>query len=105
MKFLCPCNYQFIDQTDDLPYKGYIYPDQSRETLYDAIDNIFDNKKPADELEFDRMISDIVLPIGGRTIYQCPECGRIHIKEDNGRISSFAPESKLSSKNLLQVKK
>ena len=102
MKFLCDCGYMFRDQTDDLPFKGYIYPDQSQEKLYEAINKIFASERPSDDVKFDEMINDIVSPKGIRTIYQCPECGTIYINEDKGKLSAFSPKSNNASKNLLK---
>jgi DNA-directed RNA polymerase subunit RPC12/RpoP len=46
-------------------------------------------------------MNDIESPKSGRTIYQCPDCGRRIIEEDGGKLSSFSSESEEASKNLL----
>ncbi len=105
MKFQCKCGYLIVDQTDNLSFKAYTYPDQSQEALFNAIDNIFTSPTPVDMTQRDRMVDDIVSPTGGRTIYQCADCGRIHIVLDDGSIASFKPESNATPTNLLQGNK
>lgn len=102
MKFQCECDYIFVDQTDNLPFKADIYPDQSIEAMYKAVDKIFESQRPNNDLEYDRMIDAIFSPVGRRTMYQCPKCGRIYIEENDGRLSCFVPESENVSKNLLE---
>ena len=104
MKFQCKCGHLFVDQTDNLAFKAYTYPDQSQEALFNAIDNIFNSPTPGDAIQRDRMMDKIVSPSGGRTIYQCPDCGRIHLVLDDGSIASFKPESDATPTSLLQGK-
>ena len=101
MKFNCRCEYIFVDQTDDLPYKGNIIPDQSYEDICAAIDVLIESEKPSDLLERDKMIAPIMNPKGERDIFQCPDCGRIHICGLGSRVFSFKPEDEDVPKNLL----
>ena len=102
MKFRCTCGHYIIDQTDDLPYAGYIYPDRSMGPLFHAIDQLWERKKPDDPLVSDRMTDPITNPKGGRVIYQCPECGNIWIKGDHGDLLGFSPMEKDTPKDLLK---
>ncbi len=99
MKFKCRCGYIFIDQTDDLPYKGNIIPDQSYEDFCAAIDVLIESEKPADILEWDKMVNPIMNPKGERDIFQCPDCGRIYISSHGSRLYGFKPEGDVP-KNL-----
>ena len=102
MKFLCNCGHVIRDQTDDLPYKAYAYPDQSMEAVYAAIHRLMESPAPSDVLQRDRMMDDIVSPKGQKTMYQCPNCGRVYIG-DNDKIHCFKPEFGDAPKTLFQV--
>ena len=102
MKFRCKCDHIIVDQTDDIPYKAYIYPDQSMNALFNTIDEIFENKKPDDHFEYDRLTNPILHPKGLRNIYQCPECGMIWISNSSGRLYGFIPESDQVPRQLLK---
>jgi hypothetical protein len=104
MKFLCECGFLISDSTDHLPYKAYSHPDESFDAVYDAIDRLMKFPPPDDQPERDQLTFAITEPIGGRTMYQCPECGRIFIWGDERRIYSFKPEDTDTPKNLFEGK-
>lgn len=103
MKFLCECGRVISDQTDDLAYKAHSYPDQSMEALYAATDRLMDSPAPSDILQRDRMMDDIVRPKGHRLMYQCPNCGRIYIGDDD-KLHCSKPEFEDAPKTLFEVK-
>ena len=72
------------------------------QALYLAIDQLWGSKKPNDPLESDHMTDPITNPKGGRVICQCPECGNIWIKGDNGNLLGFSPLQKDTPKDLLK---
>lgn len=81
MHFLCKCGkYRFHDSSDCLPYKGCIYPDEDTNTLGQLIEDGFRTG------DTDTMWSGINA-LFRRTMYQCPECGRLYIENDD--YSSF----------------
>jgi hypothetical protein len=101
MKFRCKCGHVIKDQTDNLPYKAEIIPDQSLEALYEALDEVMNRKKPKDVFERDRLLEPISNPKGSKLIYQCEQCGRITIDAFGPRLFSFKPEDQATPKNLL----
>jgi hypothetical protein len=102
MKFKCECGNVIVDQTDDLSYKAYSYPDQSMEALFAAAERLMQSPAPKTDLEGDRMMDDIVRPIGQRLMYQCPKCGRIYIQGTRGALYCFAPEDDDVPKDLFE---
>ena len=102
MKILCHCGHVIYDQTDDLPHKAYIRPDQSSEALYEAIDRLMRRPIPVDVLEQDAMWFPVAHPRGQRTAYQCPDCGRIYIS-DGQKLHCFKPEFDDTPKTLFRI--
>ena len=104
MKFFCECGFLFKDQTDDLPFKGYVCPDQSQEEIYNAITELLVANTSVDLSEKDEKIHPIIHPKGSKTIYQCPDCGNIFI-EDGENIFMFEKVDRDCPNNLLSVRK
>ena len=104
MKFLCECGHAIYDQTDDLPYKAYSFPDQSMEALYAAVQRLMDSPTPSptDHVQRDAMTESIFFPKGRRLMYQCPQCGRIYITDEGG-LHSFKPEFEGTPRVLFQA--
>ncbi|TCO92748.1 hypothetical protein EV701_10525 [Chthoniobacter flavus] len=103
MKFHCQCDHVISDSTTDIPYKAYSWPDQSRDAVFAAIERLMERPVPADILQQDALVWPIVIPKGQRTMYQCPECGRLHIKSDDGHYWCFKPEFDGTPKTLFQA--
>ena len=101
MKFLCECGYAFVDQTDGLPFKAHSCPDESREALFNAIDRLIESPAPSGLLQWHQMTAEIVHPMGRRDLYQCPECGRIYVGNDD-RLHCFKPEFEDTPKDLFR---
>ena len=89
MKFLCECGHVIRDQTDDLPYKAYSYPDQSMEALYAAIDRLMDDQQAkideAAELITAALLNDAVLQVFGTGH------ARLAVHEMAGRAGGLMP--------------
>jgi len=102
MKFRCECDHVISDSTDDLSYKAYSCPDQSRDAVFAAIDRLMDSPAPTDTLQRDALVWPIVAPKGYRLMYQCPECGRVYIAGKGGTLHCFKPEFDNTPKDLFQ---
>ena len=114
-KFMCRCGEVIRDQTDNLPYKGYIFADTEYFDLFDRITaditgfiearvagrggewiaQYFLKGYPCTKDE--DIVHDIIsrhLIQGDRDVYQCPKCGRVHVerREDASQLDSFAPD-------------
>jgi len=102
MKFICSCGNTIIDQTDNLSYKAYSYPDESMESFFAALDRLMRSPSPKTELQRDRMMDDVVQPKWGRQMCQCVHCGRLYIESDAGGFCCFEPENEDCPKDLFR---
>lgn len=94
MKIGCHCGASIVDQTDDLPYKGHLTPDQVWFATYDAIDDevidpVADGRlgREAAYHHARRIISR-----AARRMWQCRVCGRLYIDGRDGQLRCFVPE-------------
>lgn len=94
MKIGCHCGATIHDNTDDLPHKGHLVPDQAWFTKFDAIDDqiiapVADgrmNKETAYHL-MRNIISNAT-----RLMWQCSACGRLYVDDLNHELRCFVPE-------------
>ena len=93
MKFKCTCGATIIDQTDALPYKGYIIPDQEWFPVHEEIDIVIGDVA-AGMVAADDASMKIrkILNRSTRTIHQCMKCGRLHIEDWLHMPFVFEPE-------------
>lgn len=104
MKIRCHCGTAIIDQTDDVPNKAHLIPDQDWLATLDAID------------------AEVLLPLSGgligedaasmrtrsiigraaRGVWQCRECGRLYLDGPDGRLRCFAPDDLNPDRDALQ---
>lgn len=90
MKFKCPCGHVIGDQTDFLPYKGYLIADQDWEDLFEAVD------APATETPRHDWWPSLF-----RTVYQCAECQRLFIEDRDFDLVCFEPQSEENTEHFL----
>lgn len=74
----CKCGKKIHDNTDYQENKAYIIPDQDMEGMLEELDG------SGCPWEITRKYT--------RHIFQCHECGRIYIKNQNGEFESFKPD-------------
>ena len=115
-KLGCVCGHIISDITDSLPYKAFFCSDVDDFDLWEKIMEGFrtfakaiceDRRRewllehdfeecyvklnlPDEEIFHDFLLGLIVLC--GRHIYQCTECGRIHIEREDNTFYRFKPE-------------
>ncbi|MBK7382556.1 MAG: hypothetical protein IPI81_04365 [Flavobacteriales bacterium] len=89
-KLRCNCGHVIVDQTDDLPYKAEIVPDQNYGAIFDAVtDSVC--KEDTSSGQADAFTG--VWIANTKRMYQCEVCGRILIQTGSGdRYMSFLPE-------------
>lgn len=125
-KLGCKCGHIIVDQTDNIPYKAGYVSDKSIESLYDEVypnielfiqsvrnktreewvQEFFNPDYAALNLTDAQILSDIFdrsYFAKYRTMYQCENCGRIHIQQKGTNyFFSFLPESD-ESRNVLDA--
>jgi len=91
MKIRCECGSSIVDQTDYLPYKGYIIPDEELFYILETIDNAIENPGIT-MFEREKSLMLIRTLIGKITIgiWQCNDCGALYINDKKG-LSYFSP--------------
>ncbi|MFT5467246.1 MAG: hypothetical protein ACI8UO_002350 [Verrucomicrobiales bacterium] len=106
MQLRCPCGNCIHDGTDCLPYKGYIIPDEDHFPILDGYDALLERVAERGAVE-DGDYMDVrrnSAPL--RQIYQCSNCGRIFIWDENIEGAfSFKPEDDDINKRLLMSRK
>ena len=115
-KFKCTCGEVIYDQTDHLPYKGYLFADHDYFELFDKISTdiaalmqarlagkekewhqgYFQNDKATTMADHDLVFMMIARQLlhGHVAVYQCPKCGRLNVehRDERSRLSSFVPD-------------
>ena len=91
--FTCHCGYCFHDNTDNLRFKAYILPDQDMNEFDSLFEQLADTppvqggKLSVKQHEIYVKMRDLL----NRCIFQCPECGRLFLKNEKGRLTMFTP--------------
>jgi hypothetical protein len=104
MTILCPCGGRLKDGTDDIPYKGWLIPDQERIDAEHDIDRKAIDPVAAGELDRHTAHMTWRVPFYQRvrSVYQCNACGRVGIADKNGKLHWYAPDEPESSKDILR---
>ncbi len=104
MKIGCPCGASIVDQTDDLPHKGHLIPDQDWFAIYDSLD-----EEVIDALVSGRLERSAACNLARETIrrtsrlmYQCRDCGRLFIDDLRGDLQCYVPASEETSREILR---
>lgn len=104
MKISCYCGAVIVDQTDDVPHKGHMIPDQEWFATYDAIDNKVIDPVAEGRLEKAaayRLAREIIRG-SARLMYQCRECGRLYIDDGRGNLQCYVPEVEGTAREILR---
>ena len=103
MKITCHCGALVRDQTDNLPHKGHLIPDQEWFPVYDAIDVVIDDAV-AGRLDAEAASMKIrsILGTAARHVYQCRECGRLFVDDRQHQLHTFAPASADTGREILR---
>lgn len=128
-KLACICGSTIVDQSNNLPYKGYIIPDteldSTSEILSNTIDSLSDATKQSKRLEWIKdkfavppyptdlsdssMVHDVISTLlidKKQDIFECENCGRIAIQVgQTNHFKFYKPENNdsrgiLSGQNL-----
>lgn len=96
----CQCGYIIHDSSDFLSYKGSIMADQDESDYFDRVEEIIKSDNP----NKNSLMCDFLRELGymTKTIYQCSQCGRLYI-EDNNEFFCFRPENHTNNNVLKSV--
>src|SRR5436190_18872531 len=103
MKITCHCGALIRDQTDSLPHKAHLIPDQEWFPVYDSIDLVIDDVAGA-RLDAEAAYTKIrsILGTASREIYQCRQCGRLFVDDSQRQLQTFAPASAGTCREILR---
>ncbi len=94
MKIRCHCGATIYDQTDYLPHKAHVIPDQEWFDALDAIDDAIENAGPT-PAEKEAACMKVRRYLWGitRLAWQCQECGRVYIDDQQNELRELLPAS------------
>lgn len=104
MKIDCRCGASIIDETDDLPHKGHLLPDQAWFATYDAIDDEVIDPMADGRLgkEAAYHLARRIISRSARLMWQCRACGRLYIDGRDGQLRCFVPEGEPADREVLR---
>lgn len=88
----CKCGNIIRDITDSIPYKGYIISDKEYYKMLDLADEMIESAEKNREALAMTFRTNIGSYIRLKTIFQCKECGRMLIENENNQYCSFTPD-------------
>jgi hypothetical protein len=104
VKIGCHCGAVIVDQTDDLPHKGHLIPDQEWFATYDAIDDEVIDPLACGRLKKDAayMLARTIISRSARLMYQCRACGRLYIDDRQGNLQCYVPADDETAHEILR---
>ncbi len=103
MKIGCHCGATIGDQTDGLPSKGHLIPDQEWFPILDGIDAVLTEVQAGRaDAEAAGMKVRSILGAAARQVYQCGACGRLFVGDRLHQLHAFAPASAGTSREILR---
>lgn len=105
MKITCHCGALIIDQTDDLPHKAHVIPDQEWFSVFEAMDQVIKDVV-AGRLTADAAQTRFrsILTTAARPVYQCRQCGRLFVANRQNQLRPFAPSEADCDREILRSK-
>ncbi len=104
MKIECRCGRMIIDQTDCLPHKAHLIPDQEWFQVHDDLDSELVDRLVDNSLDRDTayMKSRMILTRASRLMWQCRACGRLYIDDRDGKPQCYVPATDETEKAILE---
>jgi hypothetical protein len=103
MKIGCSCGEVIRDQSDDLPDKAHLVPDEIWFTVFDRLDSIIgDAVQGRMKLEDAQRAAMQAVWDASRPIWQCRACGRIYIENPKRDLGIFVPASETEERMILR---
>jgi hypothetical protein len=104
VKILCHCGDSISDQTDDLPNKGHLVPDQNWFATFDAIDDEVIDPLAGGLLSREEAYQRTrqIIIRSSRLMWQCRACGRLYIDGVDGQLRCYAPDGERRDHEILR---
>jgi hypothetical protein len=106
VKIGCHCGAQIVDQSDNLPHKGHLIPDQAWFATFDAIDDEVIDPVAEERLSKEAAYHHArrIICRFARLMWQCRECGRLYIDDLDGQLRCFVPEGEPAAREILRTR-
>lgn len=98
----CRCGYIFHDNTDFLSFKAHFRADQDTDDFFCQVEDILKNQKLSAEDKAHEILCVADFHYTNRILYQCPECGRLFVEDNDQHYHCFAPEPEETNHRLLE---
>ena len=104
MKIGCHCGATIYDQTDSLPNKAHLIPDQGWEAMWEAMDEQVVRAAAEQRLSVRdaQWTARIILRRATRFAYQCGACGRLYVDDPQDNLHCYVPMTPETSKHVLR---
>ncbi|WP_437192045.1 hypothetical protein [Planctomicrobium sp. SH527] len=104
MKITCHCGHLIPDQTDSLPHKARLIPDQNWEQLLERIESEVLGRLAAQKIDVEAASITLLtlLSKSTRLMYQCNPCGRLYLNDAQGTLHCYHPNTKVDSLSILK---
>lgn len=92
VKISCRCGAPIVDQTDNLPHKAHVIPDQEWQAVLDAIDHAVEHSGPGPRAKEEAcMAVRTAIVRATRLAWQCRACGRLWMEDQRHEAREFVP--------------
>jgi hypothetical protein len=106
MKIGCQCGATIRDQSDNLPDKAHLIPDQEWFPVFDAIDAVIDDTLSGrTDAKMAYIAIRRILGDAARHVYECRSCGRLFVDDQQRQLHAFTLESNDTCKEILRSRK
>lgn len=105
MRIDCECGSEIHDSTDSLPHKAHVLADQQLWRFLDVVRDAIKLSGPTpDEKNKAYMQVHVRFQNLKQLAWQCINCGRIYIDDENGNMHVFVPAAEKTSKEVFHRK-
>lgn len=101
MKLQCPCGSIISDSTDGLPCKAHLIPDQDWVPLCISLEKVVADAVSR-RMELENAFMQIHLLLASRLVYQCQDCGRLFVDDNQHNSHIYTPSSDGTCKEILR---
>lgn len=104
MKIDCTCGALIVDETDHLPNKAHVIPDQEWFAALDALDNVLIEQLAGHRItkaEASLLVRQILVQ-HSRLVYECFSCGRLYIDDQQNKLHAYLPVQSAVAPHILR---